>query len=145
MSRRVSIVNALVNKLKDINGTGIYTSNIYGNAFPFIKFWDETQNFPSIYTAPGPEQREYLPGGFKWGFMHVAFKMYTKGENAQSNLEALLADVEKCLDANNNLIYDPNLGSCITDIRIQTIVTDEGLLAPYAVGEITATIQYQIL
>jgi hypothetical protein len=142
MSKRNSIVTALANKLKLINGSAPYTVNIYSNAFPYLKFWDEVQNFPSIYMTPGSEFREYLPGDFKWAFLTVTLKVYCQGETSSAELESLLEDIETCIDANRVLDYA--VGKETTEILINSIVTDEGLLAPYAVGEITLQVRYAL-
>lgn len=143
MSARSSIANAIVEKLKAIDGTGIYITNLFSNAFALHKFWDEVNDFPCVYVVPGPETREYLPGGFKWGFLSIYLKIYVKEENPVKGLEDLLQDIEKVLDSNRNLIY--NLGKETTEILITSIVTDEGLLIPYGVGEVTLNVRYQIL
>lgn len=145
MSRRTSIIKALVEKFKAIDGTGSYQTNLFGNAYAKLKFWDEVEDFPALYCTPGSEQREYHPGDFAWGFLNVAVKLYCRGENAQLELEQLLEDVEHCVDANRNLVYDTNTGYDTTEILIQSITTDEGLLAPYAVGEINLQVRYQIM
>lgn len=145
MSRRISIITALSEKLKIIDGTTPYNSNIYGNSFPKLKFWDEVQDFPSIYMSPGSEVREYLPGEFKWGFLNISLKLYCKGDSAQQDLENLLEDVELVIDSNRNLIYDTTNNWETTEILITSITTDEGLLAPYAVGEINLQVRYQIM
>lgn len=142
MSKRASICKALAEKLKTIDGTGVYKTNIYSNAFPFLKFWDEVQNFPSIYMSPGPEYREYLPGDFKWAFLSVSLKVYCNGEDSTTQLEQLLEDIETCIDINRVLEYSPGMET--TEILITSIVTDEGLLAPYAVGEINVQIRYAL-
>ena len=144
MSKRSSIVKALAEKFKVIDGNSPYIVNLYNNSFPYLKFWDEVQNFPSVYCTTGNETREYLPGGFKWGYLGVSVKVYCKGDTSQEQLEQLLGDIETALDLNNNLIYDDQ-GSETTDILITSITTDEGLLAPYAVGEINLQVRYEIL
>ena len=144
MSKRSSIVKALAEKFKVIDGNSPYSVNLYNNSFPYLKFWDEVQNFPSVYCTTGNETREYLPGGFKWGYLGVSVKVYCKGDTSQEQLEQLLGDIETALDLNNNLIYDDQ-GSETTDILITSITTDEGLLAPYAVGEINLQVRYEIL
>ena len=144
MSKRSSIVKALAEKFKVIDGNSPYIVNLYNNSFPYLKFWDEVQNFPSVYCTTGNETREYLPGGFKWGYLGVSVKVYCKGDTSQEQLEQLLGDIETALDLNNNLTYDDQ-GSETTDILITSITTDEGLLAPYAVGEINLQVRYEIL
>lgn len=145
MSRRTSIVKALVEKFKTINGDLPYKNNLHDNAYPKLKFWDEVQDFPSVYATPGSEQREYLPGQFTWGFLGVAIKVYCKGEEAQEELETLLEDLEHCIDSNRVLVYDATNNYETTEILIQSITTDEGLLAPYAVGEINLQVRYAIM
>lgn len=142
MSKRNSIVKALAEKLKAIDGTSPYQVNIYGNAYSFLKFWDEISNWPAIYMTPGSEYREYLPGDFKWAFLSVSLKVYCNGEDSLSQLELLLEDIETCVDANRELEYSP--GKTTTEILITSIVTDEGLLAPYAVGEVNLQVRYAL-
>jgi hypothetical protein len=145
MSRRTSIVKALTEKLKTIDGTGPYKTNLYGAAFSKLVFWDECNNFPSVYVTPGSEMREYLPSDFKWGFLGLCIKLYCKGDESQEQLEALLEDVELCVDSNRVLVYDETAGYETTEILITSITTDEGLLAPYAVGEINLQVRYEIM
>lgn len=146
MSARSSITKALAEKLKVIDGTNGYISNIYENAYPKLKFWDEVQDFPSIYMSAGNELRDYLPGGFKWGFLEISLKLYVRGESPAQQLEDLLEDVEKVLDKNRTLVYDSTVsGAQTTEILINSIVTDEGLLEPYGVGEVSITVQYPVL
>lgn len=145
MSKRTSIVNAIVAKLRDIDGTPPYQTNLFNNAYAKLKFWDEIQDFPAIYVTPGSEVREYLPGEFKWGFLGVTLKVYVRGEDAQEQLEALLEDIELVIDTNRTIVYDSTTGQETTEILIQSIVTDEGLLTPYGVGEMNLQVRYAVL
>lgn len=146
MSKRTSIVKALAEAFKVINGSAGYKSNINNNAYAKLKFWDEIMDFPAIYVVPGTETREYLPAAFAWGNLGVALKVYCKGEDAQQSLEDLLDDIETVINSfRGRLIYDIPNGYQTTDITITTIVTDEGLLSPYAVGEVNLFIKYQIM
>ena len=144
MSKRTSILKALAVVLNSqLNGV-TYTSNVYNNAYPKLKFWDEVQDFPSVYMSPGSEHREYLPGDFTWAFLGVSIKLYCKGEDSQDQLEKLLEDVESVIDANRVLVYDSINNYETTEILVASITTDEGLLAPYAVGEINLQVRYQL-
>jgi hypothetical protein len=89
--------------------------------------------------------REYHPGDFAWGFLNISIKLYCRGETAQEELETLLEDVERCVDKNRNLVYNTATGHDTTEILVQSITTDEGLLSPYAVGEINLQVRYQIM
>jgi translation elongation factor EF-1beta len=146
MSRRTSIVVALSEKIKTIDGTGPYQTNLQNQCFPKLKFWDEVNDFPSVYLSPGTELREYHPADFAWGLLAVCVKVYCKSEdNAQEQLEQLLEDLEHCIDSNRRVVYDSINNYETTEILIDSITTDEGLLAPYAVGEINLQVRYQIM
>jgi hypothetical protein len=145
MSARASITSALVTALKEIDPVNGYQSSVFNNVISKLKFWDEITDFPTICVIPGSESREYLPGSFKWGYLNVSLKVYTKGEDPLAMLEALLEDIEKVVDSNRVLIYDVDNNLQTTEILISSIVTDEGLLAPYGVGEINLQVRYQVL
>lgn len=142
MSQRSKIVNALVEKLKLINGRTPYKSNLYDkNVINKLRFWDEVNDFPTICVVAGNETREYHPSNFKWGFLNIALKLYVYGENSHELLENLISDVENIIDVNENLTID---NGTTTEILITSIVTDEGLLSPYGVGEVNLQVRYQV-
>ena len=145
MSRRRSITNALVEKFKTIDGNFPYDTNLYNNVEGKLKFWDEVLEFPAVFVTPGQEYREYHPGDFTWSFLNLSVKAYCKSDTAQDDLEKLLEDLEICVDSNRVLVYDAERGYETTEILITSITTDEGLLAPYAVGEINLQVRYAIM
>ena len=146
MSKRTQILQALAESFKTIDGNTPYTTNLQNQSFAKLKFWDEVNDFPAVYLSPSSETREYLPGDFKWGFLRVCVKVYCKDEElAQEQLENLLSDLEICIDRNRRLVYDTTNNHETTEILIDSITTDEGLLTPYAVGEIYLQVRYQIM
>lgn len=145
MSRRTSIIKALFEKFKLIDGTDPYSINIFNNAKPTLVFWDSCNDFPAIYGSTGGESREYLPGGFTWAYLGISLKLYCKGEDSQEQLELLLEDVETVITNNRVLTYDSINNYETTEILVASITTDEGLLAPYAVGEINLQVRYQLM
>lgn len=64
-TRRQSIIGALVTKLKEIDGTGAYLTNLFENVHPRLKFWDEVEEFPAVHMNAGSESRDYQGGGYK--------------------------------------------------------------------------------
>lgn len=144
MSRRTSILKALVEKINiALDGTQ-YTTNLYNNGHPKLKFWDECSQFPALYSSPGSEQREYLPGNFTWGYLGISLKLYCKGESSSEELEIFLEDVESVIDANRVVEYDSVNHYETTEILVTSITTDESLLQPYAVGEINLQVRYAL-
>ena len=145
MSKRNSITKAIAEKLKLINGTAPYTSRLFNNSYAQLKFWDEIQDFPAVYLVPGTEVREYHPADFTWCYLNVAVKVYVKNQDdPQFELETLLHDLETCINSNRVLVYDQTNSLETTEILIQSIMTDEGLLAPYGVGEINLQVRYAL-
>jgi hypothetical protein len=144
MSKRTSILKALIAKLNTIDGSSVGKVNLYNNCHSILKFWDEINQFPAVYGTTGAEQREYLPGDFKWAYLGISLKIYCKGEFSQDELEVLLEDIESVIDANRVLVYDTEKNLETTEILIVSITTDESLLRPYAVGEINLQVRYAL-
>ena len=143
-SRRKRIVDGLVTKLKTINGQGAFLSDVEENVHPTLKFWDEVDEFPAIHLNAGMETREYLTAGVKNRYMNVTLRCYVNEENAVDALDALLEDVETVLEDNSSTTYIDKLGvvQSIQQITIISIETDEGVLEPMGVGEVTIEVRY---
>jgi len=145
MYKRSSIAKALSNVLNDtLIGNTAYPTNLYNNCYPYLKFWDEVSDFPAVYITTGSETREYLPADFTWGYLNLRLYLYCKSENSSQELEDLLEDTERCIDSNRVLTYDVANNLETTEILVTSITTDEGLLAPYAVGEINLQVRYEV-
>ena len=143
-SRRANIVNALAEKLKDINGAGAFLSDVQNNVHPFLKFWDEVDQFPAVHLNAGAETREYQGGGYKDRFLAITIRCYINEEDAQDALNILMEDIETVLEDNAQLEYlDKQNNSFKTQqITIISIDTDEGVLEPLGVGEILIEVRY---
>lgn len=142
-SRRSLIVEALVAKLKEIDATGVFNTDLGNNVHPRLLFWDEVNEFPAVHLSAGNEQREYLPGGLINRYLSVTIRLYVKAEDTVSELEKLLNDIEFVIEQNGRLAYQDYLGAQTTrDIRITSIDTDEGVLSPLGVGEILLQVSY---
>ncbi len=142
-SKRRAIADALSEKLKEIDGTGDYLSDLAGNVLPKLKFWDEIDEFPAVHISAGREVRIYQGGGYKDRFLSLTLRCYVKGEDAAVLLENLLEDVETLIEENSRLAYQTRAGPSFThDMTIQSIDTDEGVLEPLGVGEILIQVHY---
>jgi len=143
-SRRSRIVAALVTKLKTINGTGAFLTNVYNNVEPRLKFWDEVEDFPAIHLNAGSETREYQGGGYKDRFLNITVRCYVNEEDAQEALAKLLEDVETVIESNAQLEYTDNtsVSQLTQQISIVSISTDEGVLEPLGVAEMEIEVRY---
>ena len=143
-TRRLGIIEALVNKLKDIDGTGQFLTNVNENVSPRLKFWDEVEEFPAIHLNAGPETREYQGGGYKDRFFSVTVRCYVQEEDTVQALDELLEDVETVIEDNARLTYKDrnNADQHTQQITIVSISTDEGVLEPLGVGEMLIEVRY---
>lgn len=143
-SRRLAIVEAIAAKLKVINGTGNFRTELNDNVFPRLKFWDEVEEFPSVHLNAGSERRDYQGGGYKDRYLTVTIRCYVNEEDAVKALEGLLEDVETVLEDNSRLAYTDRLGATnyTQQITILSVDSDEGALEPLGVGEIICEVRY---
>ena len=143
-SRRSNIVEALAEKLKNIDGSGAFLSDVANNVHPQLKFWDEVDDFPALHLNAGTETRAYQAAGYKDRFLSVTIRCYVNEENAQYALNALMEDVETVIEDNSNLQYfdkQNNEFNC-QQITVVSIDTDEGVLEPLGVGELLVEVRY---
>jgi hypothetical protein len=141
-TRRQQIIIGLVDVIKGLDGTFGLNSDLNGNVFPRMMFWDEVVNYPTVTVCSGTERREYQSGGLSWGYLDVKITIYVEAEDPKDELETLFADIESIIDANNSLII--NNQSLCTDIRLSFLSDDEGVLAPLGIGEMEYTVQYNV-
>ena len=143
-TRRQSIVTALVEKLKGINGSGSFVSNVFNNVSPILRFWDEIEQFPAVHLNAGSETREYQGGGYKDRFLSISIRVYVRQENAVDALDALLEDIETVLEDNSRVAYIDKQGNTqyTHQISILSIDTDEGVLEPLGVAEMLIEVRY---
>lgn len=145
MSKRRKIVNTLVDTIsEEVCGVDPYNSDLSNRVFNKLKFWDEVNDYPTVFVTAGQETREYLPGNFKWGHLLVSIRIYVSSEYPEEDLEGIFEDIETIIDGYGTLIYDTISNSKIEDMQILSINTDEGLLAPIGVGEMTIKIMYDL-
>jgi len=142
---RKKITDALVKQIKEIDGNYPYNSNIFNNVHSGMVFLDQIQEFPKICVVPGDETREYQPNEFKWRFLSLDVRVYVEDQDdPQEVLALLMEDIERVLDDNDVLTYDdtvsPNLTT--TSLTLQSMSTDEGVLSPLGIGEMTIECRY---
>ena len=144
-TKRRKIVDALVEKIKLVNGQHPYNSNIFNNVSGRLKFLDEIEEFPKVCIIAGDEVREYQTAGLKWRFLTLSIRAYVRNEeDAQEELATLFEDIEKIVDENDALVYDTSVipNGTTTSMTIDSISTDEGVIAPLGIGEMLVTVRY---
>jgi|TARA_R110000803_G_scaffold184579_2_gene246908 hypothetical protein len=142
---RSKVVEALVEKLKLIDGNHPFNSNIFENCHSGMMFLDEIQEYPKLCVVAGDETRQYQPGGFKWRFLTLDVRVYVENqEDPQEVLSALLEDIERVVDDNDMLVYDNTVSPALTttSLTVSSMSTDEGALKPLGIGEISLQCRY---
>jgi hypothetical protein len=140
----MAILAALAEKLKTIDGTGSFRSNLASNVSDRLLFWDEVKDFPAVHLNAGTETRAYQGGGYKDRFLALTVRIYVQEENATYALEKVIEDVETVLEDNSRLAYVDQDGvtQYTQQISILRIETDEGVLDPIGVAEISCEVRY---
>ena len=143
-TRRKSIIDGLVLKLKTINGQGAFLTDVGENVHPRLKFWDEIEEFPALHLNAGSETRLYQTAGVRDRFLAVTIRCYVQDEEAQEALNELMEDVETVLEDNSRLQYGDKANNVYytQHLTIISIDTDEGVLEPLGVGEILIEVRY---
>ena len=142
-TRRSQILDALVTKFKNIDGTGDYRTNLANQVFPAMKFWDEISTYPAVHLSAGTETREYYGSNNRWRFLTITIRAYVNQEDPTEALCLLLEDIEYVLDNNLSITYSDSYGSASTAQQtIISIDTDEGVLAPLGIGEMIIEVRY---
>ena len=144
-TKRKKVIDAIVDKLKGIDGNHPYNSNVFDNVAGRLKFLDEIEQYPSLCVVAGDEFREYLPDQFKWRLLDITIRAYVNDNNdVQETLALLLEDIERVIDDNDSLVYDDTVNPSLstTSLTIGSISTDEGVIAPLGIGEMTVRVRY---
>ena len=144
-TRRRAIVQAIrdlfINELNGAPPSRVAVSNVDTK----LTFWDQVTEYPTVQIGVGQETREYDGGGFRFRFLRVTIRCYVHDtDDVIEALEALLEDVETVLEDNDPLTYYDSTGASQSTAQttILSVDTDEGVLEPLGVGEITAEIRY---
>ena len=144
-TKRKKVVDALVEKIKGIDGNHPFNSNVFDNVDGHLKFLDEIEQYPAVCVVASDEFREYQPGDFKWRLLDLTIRAYINDNNdAQETLALLMEDIERVIDDNDNLVYDDSVdpNESATSLTIGSISTDEGVISPLGIGEMTVRVRY---
>jgi hypothetical protein len=134
-----------VEQIKEIDGNHPFNSNVFNNVHSGMIFLDQIQEYPKVCVVSGDETREYQPGEFKWRFLSLDIRVYVEDqEDPQEVLALLMEDIERVLDNNDVLTYDDTVSPKLTttSLTLQSLSTDEGVLTPLGIGEITIECRY---
>lgn len=153
MSEKRTILNQLVTHIKGINGqvsTVIgcpfspytYKINLSNNVFSKLVFLDEINDFPTIMLyQDNIEQRQYNETGNVLGSVSLRLRAYVYQDEGYKQIDDLIEDMQYAINSFKYTIYD---NANLYDVRITQVSTDEGLMDPYGLAEISFTLVYKL-
>ena len=135
-TRRKQIIDGLVVELGQ-------TSDVSAsNVFRHFKYLDEINDFPSVCLLPRNEARIERGANRRLGIIEVALRGYTFDENNLDRAEFLAQNVEAKVDS-----FSANTAAKangVSDVRVVTFRTDEGLFEPYGIADLELQILYDV-
>ena len=135
-TRRKQIIDGLVTEL------GQTPDVSPSNVFRHFKYLDEINDFPSICLLPRNEARIERGANRRLGIIEVALRGYTFDENNLDRAEFLAQNVEAKVDS-----FSANTAAKangVSDVRVVTFRTDEGLFEPYGIADLELQILYDV-
>lgn len=144
LSLRATIINYVINKLKDINNqvstydsSYTYHTNLFRNISRGLQSWDKINDYPTIKVIAGFETFSYQPA-MTIASLPINLRCYGFNEKPLRFLHNLHEDVDHILRRVTDYA-DLN----ILNIGILTDVSDAGLLSPYGILDIVILVKYQ--
>ena len=135
-TRRKQIIDGFVTELGQT--PDVDASNVHKR----FKFLDELNDFPSLCFVASSESREQLGANRRLGTIEVALRGYVFDENNVDKAEILAQNVESKVDSFSANVAARANG--VSDARVVSFRTDEGLLQPYGVADLEIQILYDV-
>jgi len=102
-----------------------------------LRFLHEINDFPSFYIHPGAENRSHFGAGHKLCIIDLDVRAYAFTDS-ETEKELLARQLETCIQQYRFI------NRAIEEARVTSISTDEGVMSPYGVCDISAQILYRI-
>jgi len=135
-TRRKQIIDGFVTELGQ-------TSDVdSSNVFKYFKYMEEINDFPTICLTPGTESREELSANRRLGSIGVALRGYVFDENNIDTAEIFAQNVESKVDSFSANVAAKANG--VSDARVVSFRTDEGLFQPYGIADLEVEILYDL-
>ena len=135
-TRRTQIIDGLVTELGQTNDVDA------SNVFRHFKYLDEINDFPTICLIPGSEVRQELGANRRLGSIAVSLRGYVFDENNLDSAEILAQNVESKVDSFSANTAARSNG--VSDARVTSFRTDEGLFQPYGMADLDIEILYDV-
>ena len=135
-TRRKQVIDGFVTELGQT--PDVDASNVHKR----FKFLDELNDFPSVCFVAGTERRDQLGANRRLATIDIALRGYVFDENNVDTAEILAQNVESKVDSFSANVAARANG--VSDARVVSFRTDEGLLQPYGVADLEIQILYDV-
>lgn len=138
MSRRTDILGELTTHLRSAQYTDkpLPTNGVQRG----MKWLDQINDFPFICYHVGDAELVHIGAGERYYRMEISLRGYVRGEDSQSLADQLALDIEDAADSFRDAATSTHM---IVDSRISEVSTDEGLMEPNGIVEMSIEVSYQ--
>jgi len=138
MSRRSDILNEFTTHLRSAQYTdsSLPTNGVQRG----MKFLDQINDFPYICYHVDAADLVHIGANERFYNMTINIRGYVRGEDSQSLADQLALDIEDAADSFRDAATSTLL---IADSRIISVSTDEGLMEPHGIVDMSIEISYQ--
>jgi len=105
-----------------------------------MKWLDQINDFPYICYHVGSSELVHIGANKRFYNMEISLRGYVRGEDSQSLADQLALDIEDAADSFRDAATSTH---SIVDSRIVEVSTDEGLMEPHGIVEMSLSISYQ--
>ena len=152
MSAKNQILQNLINHMKLINGSEhvvagcpfspyTYKNNVFNNVTDQFKFLENINDFPTVsFFQTSPEQRFERGGGEVYATVTYVIRCYFLASENDEQADDFIEDLQFSI---NSFKYTQNDGDLV-DLKILAVSSDEKILDPYGVAEISIGLVYRL-
>ena len=152
MSTKNDILTALLAHLNLINGQEhvvagcpfspyTYKNNLFGNATDDFKFLENINDFPTVsFFQTSAEQRFHAGTSEVYASVSYLARCYFMEYENEEQADDFIED----LQYNINSFKYTQSNSDLVDLRIQAVSSDEKMLDPYGIAEVSLMLVYRL-
>ena len=152
MSTKGTIIQNLIAHLNLINGEEhvvagcpfspyTYKNNLFGNATDDFKYLENINDFPTVsFFQSSAEQRFPQGSGEVYGSANFLARCYFMASENEEQADDFIEDLQFSI---NSFKYTQS-NSDLVDLRIQAVSSDEKMLDPYGIVEVSLVLVYRL-
>ncbi len=152
MSTKNTILQNLITHMKLINGQEhvvpgcpfspyTYKNNVSNNVTDELKFLENINDFPTItFFQTSSEQRMVVGSGEVYASVNYIVRCYFMASENQEQADDFIEDLQYSI---NSFKYTQS-NADLVDVRILAVSSDEKILDPYGISEVSLALVYRL-